>query len=49
MDLAGSKRDLNNIEVISPDEQDMVVSLDRNKTVANLKELLAGHYYQFVG
>lgn len=43
------KKDEEVVDVLSPDEQDIVESIDRNKTVAKLKEQISSNYYQIIG
>lgn len=43
------KKDEEVVEVLSPDEQDIVESIDRSKNIAKLKEQIASNYYQIIG
>jgi hypothetical protein len=35
--------------VLSPDEQDIVETIDKGKTIASFKEKISGHYPQLIG
>lgn len=48
-EIQEKKKDYEVIEILSPDDRDLIEAIEKTKSIGELKEKVAGYYYQFIG